>query len=354
MKSAFVCWRPFQIFNSINFIYHDFENTKENSDIFILDIQDNVKCLNKLNEVALFKNIYLFKKVKIKNKLKTRVQLFKDYFFPQKAVLRDLIMGKKEIVLDEYDILIGSGFLGFFLYLTEINKNAKIIFLEDGMISYQGDERKLRKETLANVFLSRFFHKGDLCLSIESLYLNNIKLKADEYPYMVKEMPYLDVNTIRLLRYIFDCTKFIPYDKKIIFLDQPLETDSYVLPGVERKILDLLLTIREKIIYRKHPNKTNIPNGFKEEQERIMWEIRASEIDSTNVLIGYFSTAQMTPYIIYEKTPSLIFLYRLVLLKNNSRYNGINNLIMRFKEKYPGEVYIPESLDELLNLIKSL
>lgn len=346
MNCAFVCWRPFQIFNSVNFIYHNYENTKGNSDIYILNISDNIKCLNGLNKSGLFKNIYLFKKGYNRNPLKTRIQLFKDHIVPRKAIKRDLL-DKKNVKFDNYDILIGSGYLGFFLYLIEVNKNARIILLEDGIISYQGDERVLRQETWMNIILNKVFHKGDLSISVESLYLNNIDFKANSYPYLIKPMPILDQQTIKLLKQVFDCEEINTYDKKVIYLDQPLEAEPCVNPNIEQKILEVLIAINDKLILREHPNKICISNGFKKEEYRIIWELRASEINDSSTLIGYFSTAQMTPFIIYGKIPNLIFMYRLILNKNSKRYKNIDNLIMRFKKSYPGEIIIPESLDEL-------
>ena len=355
MKCAFVCWRPFQIFNSINFIYHDIENTKENSDIFILDIPDNIKCLKGLNDIHLFKNIYLFSKKNEKNELKARIQLFKDYMFPYKAITRDLTQESKNIKLNNYEIIIGSGFLGFFLHLIELNKKARVIFLEDGMISYQGDERIVRKKRILNVVLNKIFHKGDLCVSIESLYLNNVNFKATYYPYPTKPMPEIDKETLKLLKHVFHCEENNAYSKKIIFLQQPLTAEPCIAPDINEKVTKILSRIREKIILRRHPNETNnLPFAFEEEVNRVMWEIRANEIDKNYVLIGYFSTAQMTPYILYEKAPTLILLYRLILRKSSIRYKSIDDLIKRFKMIYPGEIIIPESLIELLTLIKQL
>lgn len=356
MKCAFVCWRPFQIFNAVNFIYHNYEGTQFISDIFILDITDNLNCIEGLKNCGLFKNIIVFSKKIWKNDWTTRLGIFLDYMYPKHALLRDIVSKENLSLYKEYDLLIGSGYLGFFVYLVELNPNAKVVLLEDGLISYQGDERLLRKNTLQNKILSKLFHKGNLCVAIECLYLNNIGLRADFYPYPVKELPSIDEDTIIILKKVFNCVnaKKYPVDKDIIFLDQPLNAEPCIDRSIESVILDTLELVKERIILRNHPNKKIDLARFTREEQRIMWELRAAEISNSHTLIGYFSTSQLTPYIIYGKAPRLVLLYKMILDHNSERYKNIEKLFFRFRSFYPGELLIPGSLNELESIIKRI
>lgn len=35
MRAAFICWRPYQLFNAVNMVYNNLEDLKDTSDIYI-------------------------------------------------------------------------------------------------------------------------------------------------------------------------------------------------------------------------------------------------------------------------------------------------------------------------------
>ncbi len=38
MKCAYICWRPYQVFNALNLLYSDVEDSKNDSDLYIQDL----------------------------------------------------------------------------------------------------------------------------------------------------------------------------------------------------------------------------------------------------------------------------------------------------------------------------
>ena len=69
----------------------------------------------------------------------------------------------------------------------------------------------------------------------------------------------------------------------------------------------------------------------------------------SRVFITDYSTASMTPKMLYNKEPIVIFL-REIVINGHQRGNGeIDRLIYRFREIYKDKsrVYIPKTINEL-------
>ena len=75
------------------------------------------------------------------------------------------------------------------------------------------------------------------------------------------------------------------------------------------------------------------------------------------LLIGVASTAQLAPYIEAEIRPSLLLLHRVAFKAEDQHYilgEQVLKLIkLAYGKEYPSKVYIPNTLDEALDLIKA-
>ncbi len=121
MGNAFICWRPYQVFNAINIVKNNVENSSCNSDLYIQDIdlmlslKDNIEALN------LFSNIYIFHEenrgdgVGISNADMMRIYVKRAYNFitPKKAIKKACVGFNDEFFLKRYDKIFCSGWISF-------------------------------------------------------------------------------------------------------------------------------------------------------------------------------------------------------------------------------------------------
>ena len=68
MKTAFVCNTPYQLMNVINIFINNVENTRTNSDLYIVNrFQNANKMMKKIQDAGLFSKIY-FVDIKRRNR----------------------------------------------------------------------------------------------------------------------------------------------------------------------------------------------------------------------------------------------------------------------------------------------
>ena len=73
-------------------------------------------------------------------------------------------------------------------------------------------------------------------------------------------------------------------------------------------------------------------------------------------MIGYCSTALITPKFIFDEEPIVICLYKLAEFHNKGKAREIDNVFMRLRESYKRKerVNIPENIIELENMLKKI
>ncbi len=100
---------------------------------------------------------------------------------------------------------------------------------------------------------------------------------------------------------------------KIVVLTQP-HLDVNTGESHDQKLYECLNDLADNVVVRMHPRQKDGFKNFKYELDATnnMWELMCSqEITDDNVLIGECSTAQFTPFIIANKQPWLIFLFKI-------------------------------------------
>lgn len=103
--------------------------------------------------------------------------------------------------------------------------------------------------------------------------------------------------------------------------------------------------------FRPHPRKldfSDVPDSFDIDQQRDFWEASwmLGIYDEHTALIGAGSTALLTPKIMFDKEPFVIFTHRLVNdgFDNNSE-ESYEDILDRYTNKY--RVIAPKTINEL-------
>ena len=115
----------------------------------------------------------------------------------------------------------------------------------------------------------------------------------------------------------------------------------------------------DHVIVRPHPRDRNLTRykGFVIDESKCLWEMRIANIDIENkVLISDFSTAQITPKMLFDKEPILIFTEYL----NQEEKGTINpesiEMIENIKKNYRDKkrIIVPKTYGAFEDIVRSV
>lgn len=343
LKNAIVCYRPYQLFSYINMAVHNIEGLAENTDLYLMNLPDLMKIKDSICESGLFSNVYIFRDLDKAGSIIRKINKVIDFSNPKKAI-KKYMLSDEEIVFDEYEKIFSTGWAYFFVFLSQINKGAQIIMADDGTASLLGDFRDTEVTKRMEIF-TKITGWGPSNINISKLYLNNLDLLVRETDFQVYELPTLDEQTKTALNRVFDYKLNSTYEgRKLIFLSEDLYYDR----RKELKCIEeLCKSYIDRMIVRRHPAEKEQSDYFDDfyfDEYNQIWEILSGDVvNNDTVLMSFFSTAQLTPWIFYGKTPTLIFLYNLVNIPDV----GQGVLEKKVLDVYPGKILIPKTMDEL-------
>lgn len=359
-QNAIVCNTPLQILNAINIVANNVENTKNYTDLYVVETFKNAESIiSKLKESHLFQHIFTCKmnaskktgsKIKTFAKLLNGKKLWEDYVFEGEDVLEKV-----------YDtIFVGdNNTLG--IALKSVSPKAKTIIYDDGLDSYIGNciTERIGK---AYQIIGKLFKTGVFSYDIQKLLVNNKDFCASTVSENIEQLPKLTKANpaYELALKIFSFLKEGPVkDYTFILLGQPLEEmNSYngvpitsVLEGMKENGINVLL--------REHPRQKPIEcSDVVKDEVNNLWELECMEsVTDNHILAGFYSTAQMAPKFIADKEPYVIFLYKLFLNDLTSTVViNYEKVIRLLKENYrnSGKIFVPETIEEYYAIIQKL
>lgn len=351
MRYLYYCNSTYQLINVLNLHWNrrfsNYEQIEDYSaDLIMLNAYDNAKeIVDILKDNKLFENIILIDRVKIKGKF----HLFKtirDIIFPSKFLKRDYGIKKEEFC--DYDVISTPKFNRIIGALWQINKGAELQIHEDGLGTYIINfDNSLLSKTYKTLY--KIFNHGRNLNCIDKIYVNNIDLYVGNKKSIVKEIPTLSDEYKEEVIRLFSKYAFINNCKNIYWLSQILSRDDI------NKDLDMLLEklikYKNSVEYCPHPrNEINNIYHFDESKKGQIWELRVLNMkDMNNVcLISSHSTALLSPYMLYNMQPYLIFTFKMV---NNSIIPDLDKfelIVDRIKQLYkdPSKVMVPNTIEE--------
>lgn len=248
-----------------------------------------------------------------------------------------------------------------FLTYKKRNKNLKLNFFEDGLGSYQlltVLQNELDKKLSHLLGLKSMFEE------MQALYLYEPSLAINTlYPSVqIKALPKIrDVKIKNLLNKIFS---FEFHDLellkgKYIFFDSP-----FLLDEINKKQLEIIDFFIEKkkdsFCVKLHPRtllKNEVSRGYVSNVQTTIEMLCMNADMSNNVFISILSTVGITPKLMFDQEPVVIFLYKIIKLdKKKYLWRNYFNFIEDLENTYidPTRVYIPESMQELEEILNKL
>lgn len=145
----------------------------------------------------------------------------------------------------------------------------------------------------------------------------------------------------------------------VIFFAAPLTTGGGV-PESQEKIIKLLESKHEwgaKV--RRHPRSFDmpLPHGLESGSDDSCWEAiwGLEGLDEHLILMGYGSTAQVTPKILYDEEPYQVFLHKLLPVDSpikTAAQEVMDELLRRYRNIE--RIFSPSSLEELTETIDAI
>ncbi len=364
LNIAIICGTPYQLFNAINLIYSG--EICGNIDIYIFDrfkLAHNVKdALVKLKDV---RNVILLKdykkdivfNVKIKGLLKNIHSAY-IYLTPKRSLKQyfsNEIEWKYTTKTCRYSRILAPTPSFFLQCLTKINEGAQLDYFEDGIGSYSGNFNSDSASWERKIF-SKFFHVGYNVLPVTELYVYQPQMCVCTVSERIKKIP--DITSAFLA---FSESVFAPHginkieNKSCIWFTQTTFTD------IDKEIICSILEFNKALLVRMHPKDKNKNEYVKLEveidDEDVLWELLAGlSYLEDSVLISSYSTAMITPKLLYGSEPTLIFMYKLFNITDSVVLKKIEFFINQIKGIYmnKNKIVVPSDIQELKKCLLEL
>lgn len=346
---AFIATVPFTIIEAINFVL---SNEIKDADLYLVKVFENAEQTGKrIEKTKIFRNVYILEDVLL---------TYPITFSKCVNVVRN---GRKVINLlkdKKYKFCYynNSGWLINSIFYTGFikgNRDVKNIFLEHGYYSYVTDyaDKPWYMRLIINMV-------GLKCMDgsmIDTLYMYEPELICTRYDGKIKKMKKLDKKNTQLVSALNDIFNYNVEnnqyaDKKIIIMEQGPMKVEFDKEEFWEKVFECI-DLNETII-KAHPRqkKSTLVNCGAEisHNHTLPWEIEILNNDITNkIQITIFSGACVSPKLMFDDEPTVIFLYKLLPVD----YTFLGKKVMDFADeigkKYSdtNKYFIPESFDEL-------
>lgn len=239
--------------------------------------------------------------------------------------------------------------------------NSKFYFLEEGLSTYTDFNHEFQNRNPWIIRLNNISFKL-LIPTFQGVFIYNNSLYDGKMKTF--ELPSLNIEFFTsLIKFKVD---FLP---RKLFLGTPLNTVDSLLSDVlsfeekeifQTSVLEVLcnienILVKNNVHYRPHPNeqKESISSNYELFENDNPWELILGSCSNSNVVISIFSTAAITPKVLFNKEPKVVFLFR--LLPSYSFYQA-EEILSRLKSIYSNEqdVIAPSTILELEQILEEL
>ncbi len=356
-KHLFICATPLQLITAINLRASKLIN--DDVTLYILDhSHHHEEMYRKVSSAKLFTNVVL---LQTKSFNKHWLQRYKITRYSIKAIEYLNYENIAAKIVDDMTIydkfwvsfMDRSSWLMFLSYKKR-NKNLELNFFEDGVGSYQlltVQQNKLDKK------LSHFLGLKSVFEEMQSLYLYEPSLAINTlYPSVeIKPLPKItDMKMKNLLNevFAFESADLKLLKNRYIFFDSPFP--SYKIHKKQLEIIDFFVKkLGDSFCVKLHPSTLLKVEEYREHVSTVRTTIEMLCMNanmSNNVFISVISTVGITPKLMFDQEPIVIFLYKIIKLDKITHIGSeLFEFIEDFESTYTDSdrIFIPESMQEL-------
>lgn len=345
MKRLFVIHTPYQLIATVNIINsdHSYEN-------ILLLVQPNlsqfVDIYKSLNNTRVYteRNLFIFYKNKDK-RFFTHIKMVVDIFKKKRIIssLSFLSPDISQLFIPSEDIICRI----IFYQLNKISVLSQVILYDDGLGTYTMSTFK-HISFLGKIVYNMLLN-GNLVNQIKMIYCYQPSLIAESANQIkICKIPILK-STTDLFK-DFAKEKVTPYkDKEIIFFDQGFSH----MPEI-RKCLSIIKHTYsyDKVIFKKHPR---IHSGegleFIQINDGLPFEAILPNLNLERImLVSHSSGACFTPYLMSEKKPYIVLLYKIA--NKGEVASIVDNFFLKLQNSIPdNNIYIPNNIEEFQQIV---
>lgn len=345
---AFIGTVPFTIIEAVHFVV---ANNYDDADLYMVKVFDGAEEVYKrIIETKVFKNVYLIEDVLLTYPItiKKCVNTVKNG--------RDFLKSTRNRVYEEvyYN---NSGWLINSIFYTafyKANKNIKNMFLEHGFNSYTNvySKKPFCLKWLINLV-------GLKCMDgtmLDTTYMFHPELMHINHYGKIEKMIPMDRKNERFvdaLNHIFDYEDSADEfeSKKVIILEQGPQKFAFDKEKFWETILEKI--DKKESIIKAHPRQKD--SSLKKcgidisTNHTLPWEIEALNIDIENkTQITIFSGACISPKLLFDEEPTVIFLYKLLPIEQNVLGKALVDFANELGESYVDKekFFVPETFEE--------
>lgn len=362
IERCVICETPYNIFNAVKYFLGNGLNNS--TDLYI---GKNLEYLyENLERVAIFKSVTIF--VNDIDLNASKVEKIKHLLSVKKSISDSLPLNTIKKKYHSIYVFSATKFPSEMIYA---NPEAEVFYIEDGMDSYIGriwSHRSVsKKRKLINFISGRKIQR----LKPQKVLLNEPDLYDGKQDYIVLPIggeisKNALVNETLKKIYSYKPTDFYD-DKNIFYLGQAFIADRIDedIGSVENEIGKMLAECKQKVLYRKHPRETSFSSDWAYVDDgTAMWELVCQEhLSDDSVLISPFSTAMLTPKLLYNKEPWLIYTYKLYknyFVEDNPMTCGLNQgisvMVEQIKKVYsrPEKIICVQNIKEIKDTLEMI
>lgn len=351
----------FQLITALQLVRYEF-NT-DNVDLVISDNLNGYKdIIERLKDCKIIRHVYQaeIKELTIPKNGRQRIKSMISVLRGKNSIHKYMRVDD----IEKYDVFLfhNLDFFSYILYDFLKLKSKSILCrrFEEGFSIYLSFNDRVKSQKVCDIIF-RLFRRNILSENIESIYLYHEELLTYHLDYPIHKIPLLNKNDSEfkmVLNKVFGYKKSDLLDTKAVIFEE-----CFFVDGNEINDFELFKRVAEYIGYsnvsvKLHPrNKVNRFNDTEIQVLRnsaVPWEIMQMNNDYRDkVFITITSGSVLASFLYFGEIIPTVFLYKLVggnfKLKHNYECY-LDKLCLNTKY----EVYIPNSLSELENVIKEI
>lgn len=358
-KTIFLCDTPFQLMNIINMRLSEKKSAQEYADLVIVNsFKNSERRYRRVCESGLFDHVFLAKPERWTNlpqTLSRKVKIMMGYVFPGRYVQRQIQSFAPCDRKNYYDRVVFSVFTHMFSAVLKRNARAELCLIEDGTGSYHA-ANMLAGSGKAYKLVCQLFRFGPFMKRAEWLLVNNASFCTSTVSRKIGPLPPIGEEFLRYACGIFEIQP-LREESRIVYLSQPGDGNELLERFIHATAKDLSI-FGDALTIRLHPREKMNDDyaAYRVDDGQNMWELQLAlqnERLKDTFLVGYYSTAQLTPKLLYNKEPYLVFTYRLYDGTTEEGKNGLDAQIEYVRSLYadPTKIFVPQNVEKMIQFI---
>ncbi len=360
-KNIFIVNTYFQLITAGNLSLNFFKN--EINDVILTDMSIGMENkIENLRKTNVFNKIYYIRCKDILNStgIKKYNYYFFDRYFNRKRILKTSFEKYDELLFFNVDMLTGC-------VLDELlKKNKKLVCskYDEGFDTYTNsliqDCKKYKVSNIINKILCLICGKKNTTSMISKLYLYHPELLCYETDWKIEKIPDLDKNNIDLKNTLNLVFNYKPQTikQKYIFFEESFFCDNKGINDFPL-INDIVNVVgKNNIIVKLHPR--NSINRFEKLGVEVLkdigvpWEIIQMNEDYTDkVFVTISSGSILASKLYFNEDIKTFLLYNCTEKKSDVLSPNFYKYLKKIDKTIGlGKIIIPNSKDELLNMLK--